>query len=110
MVNEVYDCRHWLEGSNFLRIRSVGYGFQNGKRDVGDGQCVKADVLGLKDGTRYNISAVGLGRADELFDRANGRAGTRIIPKYYDAFLIQGAVDRDGDELRRAVEDGSRWE
>jgi hypothetical protein len=78
----------------FGPVRSVGYEFREGdfrKRDLEEGRCTsfqKADVLGLSDGTRYNITDMGEATVAELVGHVKGLVGKPYISATFDEYQI----------------------
>lgn len=78
-------------------VGSLGYGFLSGtpfrnRRAAEDAEgCTsrqQADVLGLADGTRYNISTMDEGQMAELMGHAEETVQKRDVHRHFDEFLI----------------------
>jgi len=89
------DCVYDLQGG--VNVGSMGYGFLSGRpsrhrRAPEDTEgCTsrqRADVLGLADGTRYNISTLDEGQRAELMGHAEETVQKRDVPRHFDEFLM----------------------
>jgi hypothetical protein len=93
MFYSTFKCVTWpFENTD---IGSLAYSFYTGgkKRAQDSKGCTSrqaADVLGLQDGTRYNISSMDQGQVDELVGHASGIVGKRRVnlPEHFDGYLI----------------------